>query len=184
MNHVGSKYNVPLQKKKNVFQLMVQTLSKHSCVNYAPTLYFRALPELTYILKNNAAKVCNTSEEWLTVMCCASMNGEKKELLFIGKSHKPRCFKGVKMLPVQYKANKNAWMMATLFEEWLVRWDQDLKRNILVLVDNCPAHVLNLKLKFQEIFRKNKNTYKILKNNLITHWKKFIKLRRNLGKLR
>ncbi len=33
---------------------------------------------------------------------------------------------------------------------------------------------------FQEILRKNKNTNKILKNNLITHCKNFIKLRKNL----
>ncbi len=36
--------------------------------------------------------------------------------------------------------------MATFFEEWLVSWDQDLKRNILLLVDNCPTHVINVKL--------------------------------------
>ncbi len=56
------------------------------------------------------------------------MNGEKKELLVIGKSNKPRCFKGVKMLPVQYKINKNAWMTATMFEEWAVSCDQELEK--------------------------------------------------------
>ena len=82
----------------------------------------------------------------ITVLCCTNMTGKDKvKLLVIGKSKKPRCFKGVCMdtLPVTYGANKNAWMTSVLFEEWITKWDAALRkqgRKILVLVDNCSAH--------------------------------------------
>jgi len=43
------------------------------------------------------------------------MTGEKNKLFVIGKSKQPRCFKGVKALPVEYSANKNAWMTQEIF---------------------------------------------------------------------
>ena len=55
----------------------------------------------------------------------------------------PRCLRGVKVLPVNYKNNKNAWMTAAIFEEWLSEWDKVLalqKRQIALIVDNCAAH--------------------------------------------
>ncbi|KAL4127580.1 hypothetical protein QTP88_011747 [Uroleucon formosanum] len=106
-------------------------------------LYFRALPEHTYALKLDKAKGAKTSKERLTIMCCVSMNGEKRKLMVIGKSQNPRCFKGVKSLPVDYKANKNAWMTAGIFKDWLINWDKVLNRNILLLIDNCPAHIID-----------------------------------------
>ncbi|XP_034935137.1 uncharacterized protein [Chelonus insularis] len=66
---------------------------------------------------------------------------KKKKLLIIGKSQKPRCFKGVKSLPVDYANNRKAWMTSELFEKWFRDWDRDLvMKKILLLVDNCPAH--------------------------------------------
>ncbi|KAI6651119.1 Tigger transposable element-derived protein 6-like [Oopsacas minuta] len=83
---------------------------------------------------------------------------DKVKLLVIGKSKKPRCFKGIDMdtLPVSYRANKNAWMTSLLFEEWITRWDSALgkqSRKILLLVDNCTAHpaldtLKNIRLEF------------------------------------
>ncbi|XP_055644775.1 tigger transposable element-derived protein 4-like [Toxorhynchites rutilus septentrionalis] len=78
-------------------------------------------------------------------MVAANMSGtEKKKLLVIGKSQQPRCFSSVKSLPVDYANNRRTWMTSELFEKWLRDWDRwDLvkkKKNILLLVDNCPAH--------------------------------------------
>ena len=66
----------------------------------------------------------------VTVLCCSNMPGtDKQKLLVIGKSTKPRCFKGIKMesLPVQYYANKNAWMTSGIFKNWLMSWDMELQ---------------------------------------------------------
>ncbi|XP_035232941.1 tigger transposable element-derived protein 4-like [Stegodyphus dumicola] len=83
---------------------------------------------------------------------------DKRKLLVIGKSTKPRCFKGLRMesLPVVYHANRNAWMTSELFKEWLRDWDRELQcqsRKVLLLLDNCAAYphldcFMNVQLKF------------------------------------
>lgn len=103
-------------------------------------LYYRALPDHTYMLKNDNAKGCKVSKERITILCCANMVGDKEKLLVIGKSKNPRCFKGVKNLPVDYHSNANAWMTSLIFKEWLLKWDSQLRRKVALLVDNCTAH--------------------------------------------
>lgn len=45
---------------------------------------------------------------------------------------------------VIYKAKKNnAWMIAAIFKDWLINWDKELNRNVLLLIDNCPAHIID-----------------------------------------
>jgi hypothetical protein len=69
---------------------------------------------------------------------------ERLPLLIIGKFAKPRCFKNVKKLPVEYYANKRSWMTSSIWNDWLLKWDSKLtrqgRRKILLLVDNCAAH--------------------------------------------
>jgi hypothetical protein len=77
-------------------------------------LYFRATPEHTYLFKNESAKGFKYSKERVTVLCCANMKGEKPDLLVIGKSKSPRCFRGVGSLPVDYYSNANAWMTSVI----------------------------------------------------------------------
>ena len=53
-------------------------------------------------------------------MVVANMTGtEKYKLLVIRKSAKPRCFSGVKSLPIEYQNNKKAWMTSEIYESWL-----------------------------------------------------------------
>ena len=60
-----------------------------------------------------------------------------------GKSKNTRCFKRVKSLPVGYSENKKALMTSDLFEAKMGHWDWEIRlqnREILLLVNNCPAH--------------------------------------------
>lgn len=62
----------------------------------------------------------------------------------IGKSAKPRCFKGVKTLPVDYASSRKAWMSAEIFREWITKLDRKFSawnRKVLFLVDQCSAHM-------------------------------------------
>lgn len=85
-----------------------------------------------------------------------STGDDKLKPLVIGKSKNPRCFKGVKSLPIEYFANKKAWMNASLFHDWLLGINKRMKlfnRNILLFIDNCPANndipiLSNIKVKF------------------------------------
>jgi len=50
---------------------------------------------------------------------CNSDGSQKRDLFFIGKSQKPRCFgrQGPIARGFYYRSNKTAWMTASLFEE-------------------------------------------------------------------
>lgn len=100
------------------------------------------------LLKILNLKIRNTLEgsylnrDW-QFLCVNLSCTEKKELLVIGKSKKPRCFKNINKLPVKYMENKKAWIMGGIFETEVRKWDNELARNhhkIILLLDNCTAH--------------------------------------------
>ena len=72
------------------------------------------------------------------------MTGTSKlKPLVLGKLKNPRCFRGIKHIPVHYRANKKAWLTGDLWEEWIRKVDKSMRnlgRHILLLIDNCPAH--------------------------------------------
>lgn len=104
-------------------------------------IYFRATPDRTHTFAHEPPSGGKKSKERITAMVCSNMDGtDKRKLLIIGKSKAPRCFKNCGELPVDYHANSNAWMTSEIYTTWLRSWDKELKRKILVLVDNCPAH--------------------------------------------
>jgi hypothetical protein len=70
------------------------------------------------------------------------MKCEKRDLLVIGKSKNPPCFKGVRRLPVDYA---HAWMISVILKEWLDKWVLELKRKIVLLVNNCTAHTKTIR---------------------------------------
>jgi transposase-like protein len=114
-------------------------------------LFYKLLPDKTLQMKGEKCHGGKRSKERLTLMVASNMDGtDKLPLLVIGKFQNPRCFKGIKSLPVTYKANKKAWMVSSIFEEWLRNLDRRFmreKRKVLVFVDNCAAHppIPNLK---------------------------------------
>ena len=84
----------------------------------------------------------------------------------IGKYANPRCFKGVNNLPVQYQANRKAWMLSDLFLNWLTKLDKRFileGRSIAMVVDNCPSHPkINSQLKTIQLVFLPPNTTSIL----------------------
>ncbi|GFX35706.1 tigger transposable element-derived protein 6 [Trichonephila clavipes] len=81
---------------------------------------------------------------------------EKITPLIIGKSAKPRCFKGINSFSTTYRSNKKAWMTTEHFNECLVSLNSDMKRekrHILLCLDNYTVHnnappLSNVKLQF------------------------------------
>lgn len=67
------------------------------------------------------------SKDRVTVKMCCNMDGsEKIKPLVLGKFNNPRCFKGIKTLPVEYMANWKAWMTSEFFERWVQKNDQKM----------------------------------------------------------
>ena len=89
-------------------------------------LFWKCLPDKTLHMKGEHCSGGKKSKERITVLICANMTGtEKLSLLVIGKFAKPRCFKNVRTLPVQYEANRKAWMISDLFSSWLTKLDRE-----------------------------------------------------------
>lgn len=114
-------------------------------------LFYQCLPNKTMCFKGETCQGGKHSKQRVTLLLGANMDGsEKLPPLMIGKSKKPRCFSKVKTLPMEYLANKKAWMTSDLFKQWLLKLDSTMrsqKRHILLFIDNCSAHSPLPKLK-------------------------------------
>lgn len=129
----------------NVWPVLRRGYSDKDIFNGDETgLFYKMLPNQTLKFRGEKCQGGKKSKERITVFVCANMTGtEKRKLLIIGKSKSPRCFKTYKVLPVNYTANQKAWVTSEIFEKEIRNWDQELhrqKRNILLMIDNCPAH--------------------------------------------
>jgi len=76
---------------------------------------------------------------------CNADGSDRMEPLFIGHANKPRCFKkkSGQELGFFYLSNKKAWMTGSYFQIFLKKFDMNVKRKVLLLVDNAPSHVWN-----------------------------------------
>ena len=121
-------------------------------------LFYRALPDRSLVSKFENCHGTKGSKDRITLLFTCSFTGEKLKPLVIGKSQKPRCFKHVDVdkLPVDYYANKMAWMNSTLFADYLKSVDKIMRRKnrqIILFLDNAPCHpqgvtLTNTKLAF------------------------------------
>lgn len=107
-------------------------------------LFFRLGPNYTLSTQKTVAGT-KRSKERLTVALCANADGTHKlKPLVIAKSKRPRCFPRNydPDVHVTYRWNKKAWMLTSLFEEWLVDFDRQMKgRRVVLLLDNAPTHI-------------------------------------------
>lgn len=106
-------------------------------------LFYQALPSKSLHFRGKRCSGGKQSKVRLTGMAASNALGEKIPMFVIGKYAKPRCFKHVRNIPCRYRSQKKAWMDGTLFEEWLHELDRKFEmqgRNVVMIVDNCPAH--------------------------------------------
>ena len=98
---------------------------------------------------------------YLPTLKGGNVYGERLQMFVIGKSVKPRCFKGVKTLSCQYRAQHKSWMSGELFEDWVHKLDRKFavsKRMIALIIDNCTAHPHVENLKWVELIFLPPNT--------------------------
>src|SRR5205085_10652125 len=51
----------------------------------------------------------------------------------------------INSLPIMYRTNRKAWMLTTIFQEWLHEFSKQVARRhknecVLLFLDNCPSH--------------------------------------------
>jgi hypothetical protein len=94
---------------------------------------YNMTPDSTFKFKGEKCVGRKMSKNCLTVLICANMTGtDKKRLFVIGKSQTPHCFKNVKKLPVEYAANKKAWMTSDIFQQYISKWGSRVSSDSLV----------------------------------------------------
>ncbi|XP_070384481.1 tigger transposable element-derived protein 4-like [Dermacentor albipictus] len=94
-----------------------------------PALFYEMLPSKTLDLKGQKCLRGKHSKRRVTILLRTNMDStDKRPLLVIGRSKKPRCFKGNRRLPVQYTANLKAWMTRAIFGSWLEAFDTDMRK--------------------------------------------------------
>ena len=71
-------------------------------------LFYKLQPDRTLAFKGEKCSGGKKPKDCLTILVCVSMAGEKVPPLVIGKAKKPRCFAGVKNLPLAYVGNSKA----------------------------------------------------------------------------
>jgi hypothetical protein len=99
------------------------------------------------------------NKEHITITVCCNADGfDKLPLWIIGKLFCPRCFKNINIdnLDYKYHANKNAWMTQNVFKLWLTAFDRHMDgRKVILLFDNCSAHIKDADLEKFNIQLKN-----------------------------
>nr|XP_006006176.1 PREDICTED: tigger transposable element-derived protein 4-like [Latimeria chalumnae] len=142
---------------KHALPAIIAEYSPNDIFNADETgLFYRGYPDRWHMQKDKELTGGNKAKDRVSVMCCANMSGtEKRPLLVIGKSKRPQCLpKDLRSLPVTYTNSANAWMTGAIFQEWLYTWEQELRharRKICLFVDQCSAHLPELKHKLRNI---------------------------------
>ncbi len=113
------------------------------------------------ILATRWLSECKKSKEHLFITLYVNADRSYKlPPLVIGKYANLRCFKNINIdnLPIIYQNNVKAWMLTTLFQEWLQKFDYQVgikynKQCVLLLLDNYTSHKLeNLILENVEVY--------------------------------
>ena len=130
--------------KDGKLQSILSTYQPNDIYNADETgLFWLLLPENSLGFTGGSHHGAKQPKSRITVLVGANMTGtDKLPLLVIGKSKNPRAFRNM-TVPVDYHANKKAWMTSILFENWLRNLDKRMgreKRKIAMIIDNCPAH--------------------------------------------
>ncbi|UYV72763.1 TIGD6 [Cordylochernes scorpioides] len=119
----------------------------------------RLIPDRTLAHKDENCRGVKRMKRRITVLlCCNSTGTDKRRLLIIGKSAKPRCFRNFSPhFYCTYTSNSKEWMTSSIFQEWLLQFNKQLVsegRRILLLLDNATSHCVpndglsNIKIHF------------------------------------
>jgi hypothetical protein len=88
------------------------------------------------------------------LLCCNATGNDKIDPLVIGKAARPTAFGPKKggwepsSVHVQYTSNKTAWMNATVFTEWIKKFNRRMRtkfgegstKKAWLLLDNSATH--------------------------------------------
>ena len=80
----------------------------------------------------------------ILAVCLTENGSDTLLLLVIGKSKCPCCPKNINLdtIGCKYRNNSKAWITQAIFNEWLKSFDARMAgRQVLLIMDNCSAHI-------------------------------------------
>nr|XP_047136498.1 tigger transposable element-derived protein 4-like [Hydra vulgaris] len=93
-------------------------------------LFYKTLPKKIMHLKGEKCSGGKNCKIGLTGLAAANMCAEKLPMFVIGKSNKPRCFKGIRSTQCCNHAQKQSLMTSELFEEWVRENDRKFELEV------------------------------------------------------
>ena len=105
-------------------------------------------PNRTLSTSSNVSGHKKDKSRITVLLGCNATGSEKLKPLVIRTAFNPRPFKNINraLLPVEYHANKKAWMRSDIFFPWLYSLNRNFSaanRHILLLIDNAPSHFVS-----------------------------------------
>ncbi|UYV60860.1 hypothetical protein LAZ67_1002628 [Cordylochernes scorpioides] len=125
--------SITIEKKKDICQLARNN----------PTMSKNEIGERFSLPRTTARDILTQAEKWENYTDEAtnhrstvlnSTGTDKRRLLIIGKSAKPRCFRNFSPhLYCTYTSNSKAWMTSSIFQEWLLQFNKQLVSEVASL---------------------------------------------------
>ena len=122
----GDSGNVDLETASNwkrSLSMLIDGYELENVFNMDETgFFFRCLPDSTLSHVSESCKGGKQGKNKLTVALTCSTVGEKLVPMILGKSKKPRCFRGFDLSSVDadYHSSSKAWMTNPLFNKYLL----------------------------------------------------------------
>ncbi|KAJ3559043.1 hypothetical protein NP233_g11363 [Leucocoprinus birnbaumii] len=146
----GSVDPAAVEKERQRVRKILERYEPRDRFNFDETGFFPyAPPDRGLATKQMSGKKKDKFRISVGVACNAD-GSEKLPLFFIGRSKRPKAFKG--KTPGEkgfyYRNNAKAWMTKVIFEEWIKQLDVEMRRSnqhILLLVDGFSAHYIAYK---------------------------------------
>jgi len=112
-------------------------------------LFYRLLPSKTFAFGNESRFGQKKFKDRITLVLISNADGTDRSCCMIGKSKNPRAFRGIKNLPIEYYSQKNSWINSSIYKNIIIKLNNKMKRlnkNIILFVDNCSTHILDIDL--------------------------------------
>jgi hypothetical protein len=146
-----------VEQWKSSVKEIISSYEPKDIINLDETgIFWRLMQSKTYAISGESTKGHKKCKDRVTAVLIVNADGSERHLVVIGKSKSPRCFKGIKNLPIfSYYYNSTAWMTSDLFKVLMKKLDNNYRkqnRNVLLILYNCPSHpnlnLTNIKLLF------------------------------------
>jgi hypothetical protein len=132
-----------IEDQINEIKAKIASYSPEDVYNMDETAYFYNLAPDKTIARRQIEGAKKDKIRLTIALTCNTTGTDRFELLILGHAEKPRCFKKktARELGFYYMSNTKAWMTAQFFQNFLVRFNNHVKRKVLLLVDNAPSHL-------------------------------------------